>query len=248
MKSKQRNLLVTGKPGCGKTLSVNKIIEGLVQNHEDTLFIKVNAMAFKNSQSLFEAIISKVQEKKPQKSKNKENLNEILKKQKTYAQIVLMIDEIDSFFGKSLQSNQDILEIFQVANDLENKICVIGISNSMELLYKIGKKHNANLEDIKNVVFKSYSFPQIMKIIEERIEDFMGKHDLLSKIDTRQILEENALKLCTLRIFNLKGGDIRCVLEVLMKTMSKQYEKFTNDKKNEIKAITLSDLLNVIII
>lgn len=243
MKSKQRNLLVTGKPGCGKTLTVSKIIENFMKIQEDSLFIKINAMAYKNVQYLFDVIGSHIQEKKSPKSK--ENLSETLRGQKKFKNIVLMIDEIDSLFGKSASGDQELLEIFQISNDLNSKLCLIGISNSMELLYKIGKKNNTNLEDIRNVVFKSYTFAQMMKIVEERIENFMLSNNLTKRIEIKQILEANALRLCANRIFNLKGGDIRCILEVLMKALQKKYENYTNSQTKEIQAITLSDLLNV---
>ena len=85
----------------------------------------------------------------------------------------------------------------------------------------------------------------MMKIVEERIENFMVSNDLTKKIDPKQILEANALRLCANRIFNLKGGDIRCILEVLMKALQKKYENCTNSQTKEIQAITLSDLLDV---
>ncbi len=85
----------------------------------------------------------------------------------------------------------------------------------------------------------------MMKIVEERIENFMLSNNLTKRIEIKQILEPNALRLCANRIFNLKGGDIRCILEVLMKALQKKYENYTNSQTKEIQAITLSDLLNV---
>lgn len=241
-------MLVSGKPGCGKTLSVTKTIENQIKCDENKkiLFIKLNAMTFKNPLDVFEEIKTYFNEKKSKPSKIKKSLSEILKSQKEYENIILMIDEIDSLCTKYSSTQQDIFEIFKIANNPECKLILIGVSNSMELIYKIGKKCYANLEGMQNIVFKSYNFIQMMKIIQERIDDFISIQ-CNSQIDTKDILEENALKLCANRIYNLKGGDIRCILEVLMKSFSSQSEKINNSKSQcpEGFAISLSDLLNV---
>ena len=173
-------------------------------------------------------------------------LSQVLKEQKTYDNIVIMIDEIDNLFMKNSSNLQEIIEIFKVSNDPECRFVLVGVSNSMELIYKIGKKYNKNLEDTKNVVFTSYSFDEMIKIIQERIDNFMIQNGLSSRIDSKEILEENALRLCATRIYNLKGGDIRCILEVLMKSFLRQCEKIKNLKTFENVAISLSDLLKVI--
>ena len=237
--------MISGKPGCGKTLTVTKTIENKIKDTENILFLKINAMVFKNPLEIFEDIKLHVTNKKEKNSKDKTKLIDVLKEQKKYDHIILMIDEFDSLFTKFSNNLEEILTLFKIANDESCKLILIGVSNSMELIYKIGKKHNANLEGIENIVFKSYNFIQMIKIIQERIDNFMFVYGFSDKVDTKEILEENALKLCANRIYNLKGGDIRCILEVLMKSFSKQFEKFKNSTFTEQKAVSLSDLLDV---
>jgi len=244
-KSKERSLLISGKPGCGKTLTVTKSIENKIKENENNLFLKINAMAFKNPLEIFEDIKLHVLNKKEKNCKEKMKLIDVLKEQNKYDNIIVMIDEFDSLFKKFSNNLEEILTIFKIANDESCKLILIGVSNSMELIYKIGKKHNKNLEGIENIVFKSYDFTQMIKIIQERIDNFMSVYGFSDKVDTKEILEENALRLCANRIYNLKGGDIRCILEVLMKSFSKQFEKIKNSNFNEKIAISLSDLLDV---
>lgn len=208
---------------------------------DDVLFIQLNAMAMKNSVELFEEIKKKIFDSKP-KEKNSKKLYNVLKEQKKYEQIILMIDEFDSIFNNS---NQEILDIFKYSAEPECRLILIGISNSMELVYNLGKKFNVNLSAVKNLVFKSYSFSEMIEIIQKRVIDFVQEKCINLDISDKDIIEPNALKLCANRIYNLKGGDIRCMLDVLLKVFSHQYEKIENGGNESSFVIGLNDLLKV---
>lgn len=240
-KIKQKTLLVSGKPGCGKTLTVSKTLENFSKNYKKLLYIQLNAMAYKTSQDLFEELKNKIDDSK--KNINK-NLSEVLQNQNKYDFIILMIDEFDSLF----QNQEQILDLLKYANEPQYKLILVGVSNSMELVYKLSKKFKLNLEKVKNLVFKSYDFKQMIEIIQSRVNDFLQKNKLDVQFTLKHILQENALRLCATRIFNLKGGDIRCILDVLLKAFSKKHEKIKLLDNLENYSISLDDLLSVIFI
>lgn len=237
-KIKQKTILISGKPGCGKTLTVSNTLENFSKNYKKLFYIQLNAMAYKNSQDLFEELKNKIDDSKKNLSKK---LQDVLENQTKYDYIILMIDEFDSLF----QTQEKILDLFKYANDPKYKLILVGVSNSMELVFKLGKKFKLNLENVQNLVFKSYDFKQMIEIIQSRVNDFLQKNQLDVKLTLQHILQENALRLCANRIYNLKGGDIRCILDVLLKAFSKQHEKIKMSDNLENYSISLADLLLV---
>lgn len=228
-------MLISGKPGCGKTLAVINVIEKFF--FDKVKFIKINAMNFKNPMLIFTKIFEELTN-----SSNEEIIGfDFLKNcfQTNKENIVLMIDEIDSLFFNS--SNDKILDVFRLSNVKNSKLMIIGVSNSMELLYKIGDKYKTNLHNIKNIVFPSYSAEQLMEMISARINEFANKFGFLDIKEN--IFERNAVRLLASKIYNIKGGDMRSVFDIISKTLMK---KSIKNRNSEFDPISIKDLMEVI--
>lgn len=157
--------------------------------------------------------------------------------------IIIMIDEIDSLFLKPVANQDRILELFKLANLKNSKMMILGVSNSMELIFKIAGKYKVNLQSIKNVVFSSYTEEQLSNIIIERTNEFLKENKV--RLLPEQIFEKNVIRLLCTKVYNVKGGDMRCIFDVLKKTFGKKLENET--LTNEIKPISLKELMEVIL-
>ena len=134
-----------------------------------TLF--VNAMNFKNSafllQNLYESLITFYGEEM------KKNLviDDIIKNLKHYLLtkpqfIVLVVDEFDQLFLKSTFQTSLSFKLIELSELLNSRLILVGISNTMDLVYKLSQKYKHDLRHIKNVIFKPYDETKITKIIE----------------------------------------------------------------------------------
>jgi len=67
---------------------------------------------------------------------------------------VLFIDEFDNLFSGS---SMEIFTLFNIVKDPSTNCSLIGVSNSMEMIFELSKKHKIILPETKNLVFEPYS-------------------------------------------------------------------------------------------
>lgn len=79
---------------------------------------------------------------------------------------------------------------------MNSKLILAGISNTMDLVYKLSQKYKHDLRHIKNVIFKPYDEDKILNIVYQRLGEEI-------------IFDNNALTYAVKKILNLRGGDIR---------------------------------------
>ena len=90
---------------------------------------------------------------------------------------------------------------------------------------------------MKNIVFHPYNFDEILNIIKGRIHDERFASN-------SALFDEFGLKYCAKKILSLKGGDIRCALDIVKKV----YVEKVGGKETSVseKKINMEDMVKVI--
>lgn len=86
----------------------------------------------------------------------------------------------------------------------------------MESIVKMSKKLKMS-DNYKHIVFQPYNFNQIYEILKERTNNI---DDTSSQI----LFQEQSILFCAKKLYNLKGGDIRACLEVLLKAANQSLD------------------------
>lgn len=95
----------------------------------------------------------------------------------------------------------------------------------MEMLFDLSKKHKLVLPtEVRNLVFEPYSQKEIYSIINIRLSEMRIK---LGLEENCTMIDDRALRLCAGRMYNLKGGDIRCLFDVCKKALEQQQQAAT---------------------
>ncbi|KAL4443087.1 hypothetical protein ABPG74_002154 [Tetrahymena malaccensis] len=224
-KQKTKCLLITGMPGCGKTLTTTTLLEELASKQKKFEYLKFNAMSYSNQESFLKDLYFKLFKSKMQNSC--QDLVTKIKESKRSSHLTIFIDEFDNLFHGS---SQDIFILFNIACLEKANISILGVSNSMEMVFDLSKKYQIILPDIKNLVFEPYSQKEIYQIIQSRLKEMSEKLNI-----TQDIIDDKALRLCSGKMYNLKGGDIRCLFDVCKKALeeSKKEVKNENNKDND---------------
>lgn len=233
MSSVQNNrgvsLLVTGKPGTGKTLLIDRVVSEL-----STKKLYINCMDLTNSK-IFETILFHLKSKRNVKEMNDEEIIGALEtmfindSQKMY---IVILDEIE----KLLNSTKNLFEIFfQWTKNPKSKLILIGISNSSDLHMKTG---SSTL--FKRVNFLPYTSKQITQILLERVK--------LSKIEG--FVDIKAIEFIAKKIEN--EGDLRMALDIMKKSIelmlneSNEYKITTPHVNRVFKDYLVSPMINQI--
>jgi Cdc6-like AAA superfamily ATPase len=113
-------------------------------------------------------------------------------------------------------------------------LILIGASNTIDLIEQLNQQYKIS-SSIKNIVFEPYTYDEIFSILKERVYNTSGFEK------QGQIFDEFGLKFCAKKIYSLKGGDIRCVLDIVKKVyVDKSEASLSNADK-----IALDDMLKV---
>ncbi|EAR85439.1 AAA family ATPase (macronuclear) [Tetrahymena thermophila SB210] len=246
-KQKTKCLLITGMPGCGKTLTTTSLLEELSVKQKKFEYIKFNAMSYNNQESFLRDLHFKIFKSRMQSSC--QDLLTQIKQSKRSSHLTIFIDEFDNLFHGS---SQDIFILFNIASLEKANISIIGVSNSMEMVFDLSKKYKIILPDIKNLVFEPYSQKEIYQIIQSRLKEMSEKLNV-----PQDIIDDKALRLCSGKMYNLKGGDIRCLFDVCKKALeeskkgrqqedNKDTDEQNNDNLNELQKITIPQLNQII--
>lgn len=131
----------------------------------------------------------------------------------------------------------EIFEMFKLPKYSGSKLFLFGASNTIDLLIKLNQQYKLSME-MKNIVFQPYNFDEILNILKGRISNDKF-------VSTSALFDEFGLKYCAKKISALKGGDIRCALDVVKKVYVEKVG-IEKEKESAESKIMMEDMVKVI--
>lgn len=152
-----RNLLITGKPGIGKTSAVKFVLRELEEKGDDISCIYVNC--WKENTSF--KVVTNICEQINYKWTQTRSINELLKEcSKKINKAVIVLDEIDKLNDKDT--------LYSLLELIKNK-CIFIITNDINFLAFLDNRIRSRLL-AETINFKEYNLNETEGILKQRIE------------------------------------------------------------------------------
>ena len=238
-KSIPPNLLVYGKPGTGKTLVINKVLNQ-IQNRVDknSHRIKIATTNAKDQSNLYNVLVDLGRQLGlgPKKTTNDKlwlpntglSISEVFNRilyviDKDKINSIFVIDEIDHLAKLVDKTGKDILYSITRANlKLKNgSLSLIGISNDVRFKDELDPRVISTLSE-EELVFPAYETNEIKEILEDRIPLAFEENTVSS----------GALNLCASMACREHGDARRAIklLDVAAKTAELKQDKSITDE------------------
>ncbi|CAD8051659.1 unnamed protein product [Paramecium primaurelia] len=214
--NEQKFLMITGQPGCGKTMLLTKCLKQW-QNNYTTIYI--NAMQCKNYTEFLNICKKQLNVKS---TSNKQQARKIIMDTLKESNTIITIDEFDNLFKVSEKEAFDLFSLSKYA-------IIIGISNDIEFLQTQSVRYKFQLPQFKNLILKPYTIQQLQELVL----------DILKQIEIQKY-DENAIKILTTRAYNDKGGDMRNIIDIVKRTL-RDKDEITTDAVNKEIGMTVFD-------
>jgi len=141
----------------------------------------------------------------------------------------MFIDEIDNLFNRPSVAGE-MLELLKMPKYPNSNLILMGASNTIDLIVQLNQEYKVSNE-IKNIVFQPYTYDEIFSILKDRIYKTQGLED------KGKVFEEMAIRFCAKKIYALKGGDIRYVLEVVKKVYIQASQSLDKEGRRELRDV-----------
>ncbi len=172
------NLLITGKPGIGKTAACKHVLREMEQHSDKIIGIYVNCWKQNTAFKVMVDICQQLGYKWVQNKKTNELMEEIAKIINKKA-AVIVLDEIDKLEEEQV--------IYQLVEDIFKK-CIIMITNEKDFLSMLDQRTRSRLLP-EILEFSSYKYNEIESILEER-KKFAFYNDVLKEEPFKAIIEK----------------------------------------------------------
>ncbi|XP_027714275.1 cell division control protein 6 homolog [Vombatus ursinus] len=223
---KAGSLYVSGAPGTGKTACLNRILQDLKEELEDTKIVVLNCMSLRTSQAVFPAIAQEICQESISKSSGKDLMRKLEKHMTSEKapMFLLVLDEMDQLDSKG----QDVLyTLFEWPWLRNSHLVLIGIANSLDLTDRILPRLQARAKFRPQLVnFPPYTKEQIATILQDR----------LKQVSSDQVLDNAAIQFCARKI-SAVSGDARKALDVCRRAV----EIVESDVRNQTVLKPLSE-------
>lgn len=208
------NLLIYGKPGTGKTLVVQKILNKIQERVEKSNFpIKLLYSNSKRETTLYGLLVHLGRQLGLDNTKLPTTglaISEVFKRilstinqNKTNA--IFVIDEIDHLAQLIAKTHNDILYQLTRANELlkQGSMTIVGISNNLMFKENLDPRVISSLSE-EEIIFTNYTPEQLYSILRERTDEAFHPGTV----------NDSALKLCA-AIAGGEHGDARRAIDLL---------------------------------
>ncbi|XP_051115864.1 cell division control protein 6 homolog B-like [Andrographis paniculata] len=221
---KAGSLYLCGCPGTGKSLSMEKVKEALVDwANEDGVqspdMLSINCTSLTNTTAIFNKILEQSHpQRKPDRSTSALQILQRMysEKQPDGMKMMLIIaDELDYLITKDRAVLHDL---FMLTTMPFSKCILIGIANAIDLADRfIPKLKSLNCKPTV-ITFRAYSKDEIKAILEERLRDL-----------PYVVFQPQAMELCARKVASA-SGDMRKALSVCRSAI----EMFEAEKRDTI--------------
>ncbi len=231
-----RRILITGKTGIGKTVTVKlfgSIIENVARKREINIkYAHVNCRKERTSYKVLIRLIQLLDNRFPKRGYSSQDLLDILIEflHRYDIHILVVLDELSYLINKQ----EDLIYALTRINDDnfkgEQRLSIIGIVRDLSCLNNLDNSTMSTLQ--RNIIkFKKYTEGQIFDILKYRSDDSLKKNVLSDKM-IRMISEITA-----------RTGDVRHGLNILWRSCKIAESKNLNYINTECVRLGNQDLL-----
>ncbi len=191
--SPSSHLLLTGKPGTGKTASVKRVAEDLKMVRSDVLISYINCWKYPTKHSVLSEVARQAGIAVPIKGVAPEVILERIEQTTRNHKHIIILDEADRLKDK---------ELLYVLSRMNNTMLIV-ISNTKSFIYSIDPRIMSSLVQ-RTVEYPPYNVPQLTEILRKRalIGLYPGTYS------------EEVLRACA-SIGYGRGGDARIAINCL---------------------------------
>ena len=212
-RSRSSNLIIYGKPGTGKTLTVKSVlakVEARVGVRFQLCVAYTNSKMETTLTNLMVAVAREVGIPESKLPPTGLSISEIFARllktiEKNSLHVIVVIDEIDHLAKNIPKSNNDVMYQLTRADErmASGSLMVIGISNDLKFKERLDPRVVSSLGE-EEIVFTDYSVGQIKGILEERIKAAFQPG----------VVDGAALNLCA-AMAGKENGDARRAIDLL---------------------------------
>ena len=236
-----KNLLITGKPGVGKTVSLKNVLIELNEKTDDIFCLYINCWKKDSFFKIICDICNQIGYKFIQNKRADELMQEAAKILNEKAAVIIL-DEADKLEDQGI--------IYSLLEDINRK-CIFLITNEDNFLVDLDNRVKSRLMP-ELIEFKPYNFEQTKNILEERAK-YAFVNNCLEK-DAFNLIAEKCFEIGDLRtgLFLMKESGDLAELEnsnkILLKHAEKAIDNVTLFQKRSVKSFEESDksILNII--
>ncbi|KAH3686411.1 hypothetical protein WICPIJ_002590 [Wickerhamomyces pijperi] len=222
---KTQSLYISGPPGTGKTAQIRLTLSELIDLDEvythpvqcveidskdyKVGYVYINCMSITRTSMIFQEILKSLNPKIASSTSlqdSKDVLLQVLKGQRSGDMNIVVLDELD----KLITTNQQILfELFSWCCFPQSKLCLIGISNSLDMIDRLLPRLKINGMNPHTLNFLPYGAEHIEQIIVEKLQLLTPG----SKQGT-PLFHPAAVKLCAKKCAS-NSGDLRRAFDII---------------------------------
>jgi cell division control protein 6 len=205
-----RKILITGKTGIGKTVTVKKfgeiLIDASIKRHVKVKYVHVNCRKERTSYKVLIKIIRVINEKFPKRGYSPQDLLEILIDFLNHqnVHILIVLDELSYLINKGEDLIYSLTRINDDSLNAHQRVSIIGIVRDLSCLNNLDYSTASTLQ--RNIIkFSNYTKSQISDILKYR-STLSLKKNIISDNLIEMIAESTSV-----------NGDIRYGLNILWK-------------------------------
>ena len=221
------NLLITGKPGIGKTAAAKHVLREMEQYSDKIKGIYVNCWKYDTAYKIIVEICQQLGYKWVQNKKTNELMKEIAKILNKKAAVIIL-DEVDKLKEEQI--------IYYLLEDVYKK-CIFMISNEKDFISYLDERTRSRLMP-EILTFEPYTFKETYDILDERRTSAFYENIILDK-DFEKIIEKTSeLKDIRSGLFLLKesgnAAEIRSSRKIEEEDVIKAISKLSHFQTSKV--------------